>query len=794
MTTGSPLRVAVVAPRPVPYQVGGAERHWDSLVAGLHRAGHHAELVTIDSPEETFAQVLGSYRAFLELDVSAFDVVISGKYPSWMVRHRCHIRHLNHPLRGLYERYPPTFPQPAPSLQTTVDEVLGASGPAGLIDWALACEDDTGPQPFPGPMARAVVQALDKDAAQHVAVQATVSDHVARRPGYIPEGATVAVVPPLTDLSTSALAQRIPTGQHFLVFGRLTPIKRTDLAIRAFARAGVPGIELWIAGTGPEEERLRQLAAETPGVTMLGHCTDDELAKHLARSIAVVALPEDEDFGLVAAEAMAAERPVITTTDSGGVAEQVEHEVTGLVCPPFAATIGKAMQRLATDRTLATRLGQCGGDRLARRSWQPMVRLVEQTATATANNAPPTSRPKVLILSTFRAEPVRGGGARRLRSMATALQATGDVTVLALSNEVPAGQIERRLLTDGVVHVGVARSSAHLRADAQMAALVGLPVDDIGCAVLHPSTPQWHLQLSAQLGASDVVILAHPFLAPSLANAVAGLSPPSGGPLVMYDAHNVELDLKTQLLADRAGSTRLLEWVARAEKQATDLADVVAATSDSDGLRLAALYPRASRPLTVPNGVAAELLEEPNASRKQVARSRLLADLGLPADDQRPIVLFVASNHPPNHEAADRLVPVAAARPDLIVVLAGAHSERARPSVHNFGRFDDASHRRLLLAADVALNTVAEGSGTNLKLIEALAVGTPVVATDVGARGLDNPERYVAIATEQNLASRIDEVLADPATAERVRAGQTLAQTLLWTRVVEPLESVFQDR
>ena len=795
MTEPVSLRVAVVAPRPVPFQPGGAERHWLSLVAGLNEAGHRAELVAIDSPEETLTQVLVSYRAFLELDVSAFDVVISGKYPSWMIRHRCHIRHLNHPLRGLYERYPESLPEPESSLRAAVDAELRSGGPAGLIEWALALEETSGPHPFPGPLARAVVQALDQDAAEQVLVHATVSDHVARRPGYVPDGATVAVVPPLTDLSASG--QRPPVGRHFLVFGRLTPIKRTDLAIRSFVRAAAPGTELRIAGTGPEEDRLRRLAADTPGVTMLGHCTDEELATHLASSIAVIALAEDEDFGLVAAEAMAAERPVVTTTDSGGLAEQVEHEVNGLVCAPFAPAVGKAMRRLADDDSLVTRLGQCGGDQLAQRSWRPMVRLVE--AASTPLN-PMAERPAVAMLSTFRAEPVRSGGARRLRSMAGALQQTSNVTVLALTNDVPAGQVERRLLDDGVVHLSVGRSAPHLRADAQMAALCGLPLDDIGCSVLHPATPRWQELIAPVMATADAVVLAHPYLAPSLSAARAGRTPAAGSQTVVYDAHNVEIDLKTQLLADRPGSTRLLEWVAEAERQAIAMADVVTATSDSDGQRLGELYPGPPA-ITVPNGVAPDLLQQPDAVDRQAARRRLLADLGLSGDDQRAIVLFVASNHPPNHQAADRLVKLAADRPDLLVVLAGAHSERPRTSVYNYGRFDDASHRRLVLAADIALNTVAAGSGTNLKLVEALAVGTPVVATAVGARGLDDPQKYVAIAVEEDLAATIDQVLSDGGlsddamlsgiTAERVRAGQALARTLLWRRVVEPLESVF---
>ena len=41
-------------------------------------------------------------------------------------------------------------------------------------------------------------------------------------------------------------------------------------------------------------------------------------------------------------------------------------------------------------------------------------------------------------------------------------------------------------------------------------------------------------------------------------------------------------------------------------------------------------------------------------------------------------------------------------RDDLIVVLAGAHSEQHRAGVHNYGRFADASLRRLLLGSGVA--------------------------------------------------------------------------------------------
>ncbi|MFT7601512.1 MAG: glycosyltransferase involved in cell wall biosynthesis [Acidimicrobiales bacterium] len=787
-------RVAVVAPRSVPFVAGGAERHWSSLVAGLTAAGYDTELVSIDSPEASLTQVLSSYQRYLDLDLGDFDVVISGKYPTWMVQHARHIRHLNHPLRGLYDRYPAHLDLPAAELLEEVDRVL-KGGPSQLISWALARSDD---EPFPGPFARAVVHALDAYAAKNVTVHAAVSEHVSRRTGYIPTTATVAVIPPLTDLdptiapaqTSTARASTVPSSAprgHFLVFGRQTPIKRTELAMRAFARlsskhAARSGLELRIAGSGPEHDRLCDIARDIDGITMLGHCSDDDLAAQLASCLAVVAVPEDEDFGLVAAEAFAAGRPVITTTDSGGVAEQVEHQVTGLVTAPFAGALSRAMDQLATSPGLADRLGRAGRDQVHQRSWAPMVRLIEHLNPTVDGGA----RRKLLMLSTFPAEPVRGGGARRLRSVAASLQADHyDVTILTLTNRIPPAAVHRRLLDDGVRQVAVGRSAAHLKADAEMAALVGLPVDDIGCSMLHPSTPEWADTLALELESVSTVVHAHPFLATSL--------PDSYQSVVVYDAHNVEADLKTELLADRPGHGRLREWTRTAENEAVRRATVVSATSAADAERLHQLYGGSQPRVVVANGVGQHLIHPASDVERRRARQQMLTDLGLDHDDQRPVVLFVASNHPPNHEAADRIATMAAEHPELIVVLAGAHSERTRPNVHNLGRFLDASQRRLLLSADVALNTVAAGSGTNLKLIEALAVGTPVVSSRTGARGLNDPAAHVTLvddtASASQLAAAIMTTLDAPTAQKRADAGCRLAAAHSWELAIGPLKA-----
>jgi glycosyltransferase involved in cell wall biosynthesis len=67
--------------------------------------------------------------------------------------------------------------------------------------------------------------------------------------------------------------------------------------------------------------------------------------------------PFDEDYGFVALEGMAASKPVVTCSDSGGPPELITHERTGLVVAPTAAALAEAMDRLWQDRERARAWG-----------------------------------------------------------------------------------------------------------------------------------------------------------------------------------------------------------------------------------------------------------------------------------------------------------------------------------------------------------------------------------------------------------------------------------------------------
>lgn len=109
---------------------------------------------------------------------------------------------------------------------------------------------------------------------------------------------------------------------YFLMVGRLMAYKRHDIAIEAANRLKLP---LKIIGRGPEYARLKKMAG--PTVEFLGRVPDADLPRYYAECRAFI-FPQEEDFGIVAIEAMAAGRPLMAYR-GGDVVEHMEEGVTG---------------------------------------------------------------------------------------------------------------------------------------------------------------------------------------------------------------------------------------------------------------------------------------------------------------------------------------------------------------------------------------------------------------------------------------------------------------------------------
>lgn len=149
------------------------------------------------------------------------------------------------------------------------------------------------------------------------------SHHVRRRiKKYYGQNASVLFPPVRVDFF--AQGKREPS-DFFLMAGRLIPYKRFDLGIGA---AKAAGFSLHIVGEGPQQSRLMKLAAGAPQIKFLGPLSDEALREEYLHCRALL-FPQEEDFGLVAVEAMAAGAPVIAWR-GGGALEVVEEGKTGI--------------------------------------------------------------------------------------------------------------------------------------------------------------------------------------------------------------------------------------------------------------------------------------------------------------------------------------------------------------------------------------------------------------------------------------------------------------------------------
>lgn len=118
-------------------------------------------------------------------------------------------------------------------------------------------------------------------------------------------------------------------GDYFLYFGRLSIEKGVGTLLTAARDAG---IRLFIAGTGPEEKRLRELATTLrANVEFLGFRTGDDLRRIVQGALAVV-LPSEwyENNPMSVLEAFSLERPVVGAR-IGGIPELVVEGSTGLL-------------------------------------------------------------------------------------------------------------------------------------------------------------------------------------------------------------------------------------------------------------------------------------------------------------------------------------------------------------------------------------------------------------------------------------------------------------------------------
>lgn len=276
--------------------------------------------------------------------------------------------------------------------------------------------------------------------------------------------------------------------------------------------------------------------------------------------------------------------------------------------------------------------------------------------------------------------------------------------------------------------------------------------------------------------------------------AMRYLAPPGRMPTVL-SKHNVERRLLERLAANkRDPAARVLgrleaAVVRRQEARAAEMADAMILPSVEDRAALAEYAPNV-RAHVVPNGVdTLRIRPQPRC-----------------ASDDHTLLFVGALFWYPNVEGLtwfvrDVLPLVRREAPEVRLLVVGSDPAPAacalstHPGVEWIGPVEDVGP--FLARAGCCVVPLHSGSGTRLKVLEALAAGRAVVSTTIGVEGLGlrpNDECLIAD-TPGEFAAAVLRVLTDRALCETLqRAGRLAAETrFAWPIALRDLDAICRE-
>ncbi len=745
------MKVAIITPAIEDRsRLFGAERHFLGMVQAFQQKVD-TDWIQVPISEARWEGVLQGYLDCFELDLSGYDLVVSTKTPTYMAQHSNHVCWLLHQIRVFYDRF---------------DDEYGK-----LPEYVLKEKRSQ----------RELIHQLDNLAFRNLRKIFTNGHETARRLKQYNGFDAEVLYPPVL-----AQGHRCGGQEYFLLPGRLHRWKRVDLVIHAMQhyRGDVP---LLIAGSGEDEAEFRQLAGNDSRIRFLGFVQDAELLDLYADALAVLFVPKDEDFGYITVEAMLSHKPVIVCSDSGEPARLVQNGRAGLVVAPDPAEIAAAMTVLAADRKLAREMGEFAFQSAPSQSWEKIVdRIIEaaaeeprtpaENATATQSRAKPVGAKrdsvKVVVACNQVLQPAVGGGRVRVLELCKGMAAHFPTEYIGAydwpgppgTDDWPVPKWHCRVF---------ALSALQYKLAARLQRLVpGGSVIDVTFPWMTRLSSDYMNELHRLVADCDVVIFPQPWAYPLCKHLLKDK-------IVIFDSHNFEYGLRSQLLSSTFAGRRLAASVKRVEGDLSRRADQIWVVSWEDAEATAKAY---DVPLNhfrlVPNCADTGALLPPDAAQKA-------AEKAANGWAGRDVAVFVGSGYRPNTEAAAFIIEwLAPAFPDMVFAIVGTVKEaylRGKetppalpPNVALLGVIEERRLYSVLRAADFGLNPVEIGSGTNLKLVQYMAAGLAVISTETGIRGIEGGRSVCAVAERAQFAGVLQGLRDDAGL--RARMGELARQ------------------
>jgi glycosyltransferase involved in cell wall biosynthesis len=359
------------------------------------RAPSTSTRVVVVSPEPTpyRAPLFDRIAALRELDLTVIYAAHTVAGRTWRVepRHRAvFLSGVRAPgLRRLLRHDYPLTLGIARALRRARPEVVVVSGwstfaSQAAIVWSrarhvpyvlLVESHDLGPRPrWRRAVKGAVASRIIRGAASVLVVGAAARASVVAR-GARPE--RVRVFANTIDVARwIGRAERAPARPHdavvVLSVGRLVREKGLDVLVRASAAAGV---ELVLAGDGPERENLLRLGQRLGvNLSIIGDVPEEKVSRQYAAADTFALLSLQETWGVVVNEAAASGLPLVLSDRVGAAYDLLRDGENGFLVPAEdAGAAAEALRKLAADADLRRRMGERSRELVRDWGYEPSV-------------------------------------------------------------------------------------------------------------------------------------------------------------------------------------------------------------------------------------------------------------------------------------------------------------------------------------------------------------------------------------------------------------------------------------
>jgi glycosyltransferase involved in cell wall biosynthesis len=308
---------------------GGAEELATELCVQLEVHGHRSELLRIPFQWDPASRIPSQMLMARSLELDNVDHVIALKFPAYLIRHPRKTLWVLHQYRQAYD--------------------LFSSGMSNI-------SSDPG-----GDKLRRMIRSADDEVFAEARGIYVISPVVKDRMRRYNDVESTVLRPPMIDRH---LFVGGAPGDYIFAAGRVNSMKRQELLIEAVAKAD-PDVKLLVAGPPDTPEDAERIVALVERLGLgdrvrldLRFLDRSTYAAYVNGAAAVAYAPFDEDsLGYVTVEAAEAGKPIVTTTDSGGVLGLARDGETGWVAEPDAVAVGQAFSDVWSDRKRARELG-----------------------------------------------------------------------------------------------------------------------------------------------------------------------------------------------------------------------------------------------------------------------------------------------------------------------------------------------------------------------------------------------------------------------------------------------------